>query len=478
MDGKPVTCDTSLGYGVNTNTGQGWDRYAKDPAILHTVVLGGGLSGLEAACSMLDSGYSVTLVEKRPFLGGRAFSFFDPEADSQVDNGQHIFMGCCDRFMGFLKKLGTFEKIHLQPVLNVPILGRGGRLGCLTSSPLPAPFHILPSFLRYPHLGVKDKLFALYGLVKLMLVDRRQSQLEDQSFYCWLKDHHQTERTIETFWNLITLPTLNDNVRDVSASMGMMVFQEGILKGRGSANIGYAKVGLSELIGEAARFYIQENGGNLLLGRSVSRIVCSESQVTGVELVGGEVVRGDVYISALPYNVVVETLPKEVLACEPLRGISELSSSPIVNVHIWYDRQIMDEEFVAVLDSPLQWVFNKSRILGLSDRVPGQYLCISISGAWDYIHQPKEELQRLFVAAMAKVFPKAAQARAEKVLVVKEERATFRCLPGAATHRPSDIRPLDNLYLAGEWTDTGWPSTMEGAVRSGQRAAELIIESK
>jgi squalene-associated FAD-dependent desaturase len=327
-------------------------------------------------------------------------------------------------------------------------------------------------------LGVKDKLFALYGLVKLMLADRRQSQLEDQSFYRWLKDHHQTERTIETFWNLITLPTLNDNVRDVSASMGMMVFQEGILKGRGSANIGYAKVGLSELIGDAARSYIQEKGGSLLLGRSVSRIVCSGSQVTGVELVGGEVVRGDVYISALPYNVMVKTLPKEVLACEPLRGISGLSSSPIVNVHIWYDRQIMDEEFVAVLDSPLQWVFNKSRILGLSDSVPGQYLCISLSGAWDYIHQPKEDLQRLFVAAMAEAFPKAVQARAEKVLVVKEAHATFRCLPGAATHRPSDIMPLDNLYLAGEWTDTGWPSTMEGAVRSGQRAAETIIDGK
>ena len=444
----------------------------------HIVVLGGGLSGLAAACHLLDSGYPVTLIEKRPFLGGRAFSFSDPETHSQVDNGQHVFLGCCERYIAFLKMLGTFEKTHLQPRLDLPVLDKGGRYGRLTSWPLPAPFHLLPSFLKYPHLGVRDKLLTLYGFVRIRLADRKRPQYENQSFYRWLKEHHQTERAIDGLWNLIILPTLNDNVRDVSAAMAIMVFQEGVLKGRGGANIGYSRVGLSELMGEAARSYIHERGGALLLGRSVSGILCDGEHVAGVELTGGEVVRGDAYLSALPYDALVQTIPTDVVERGPLSSVRGLSSSPIVNVHIWYDRPVMDDEFVAVLHSPLQWVFNKSLILGSNGMEQGQYVCVSLSGAWKYIHQPKEELQHLFLAAMAEAFPRASDARVEKVLVVKQEQATFRCLPGVAAHRPSVIALLENLYLAGEWTDTGWPSTMEGAVRSGLRAAQAVVEEK
>ena len=494
---------------------------------------------MAAACSLLDSGYGVTLVERRPFLGGRAFSFFYPfrgqttddasgdgledspiseaapptgtrsqqetagMAGCQVDNGQHVFLGCCSYYIDFLKKLGTFDKTYLQRRLNVRVLspprnGRKGKSGAITAAPiLPAPFHMLPSFLLYPHLGFRDKVMAIYGLTRVIFTNRRDPQLERQSFYEWLKEHGQTERAIRNFWNLIILPTLNDDIRDVSASMGLMVYQEGVLKSRTGGNVGYSKVGLSKLMGESAQQYILRKGGKLLLGQRVSSLMMESAgsgasttapergrlRLAGVELDGDEVIRGDMYLSALPFQVFASTLPTDLLEEPFFRGTKEISSSPIVNIHIWYDRPVMDSsstDFVASLDSPLQWVFDKGRILGSDEAVPGsapgpqgQYICISVSGAWDYINKPKDEIRQIFLKAMAEVFPKAAEAEVEHLLVVKSS-ATFRCTPGATWLRPATETPVENLFLAGDWTDTGWPSTMEGAVKSGVVAAEAI----
>ena len=447
----------------------------------HVVVLGGGISGMAAACELLDHGCAVTLIERRPYLGGRAFSFTDPATGSVVDNGQHVFLGCCLEYIRFLTKLGTLHKTYFQTSPHLRVLGAKGKLGHLRAWPLPAPFHMLPSFLTYPHLSWWDKLLALYGLAHISLTDRRRPSLDSISFYQWLKSHHQTERAIERFWDLIALPVLNDRAQDASAAMGVMAFQEGLLKGRHGANVGYARVGLSQLMGEAAAQYIRDRAGTLMLGRPMTRILTTEEVVSGIEMANQDIVRGDAYLSALPYDVLARTLPKAVLEQGSLGGITALSSSPIVNVHIWYDRPVMEGDFLAVLDSPLQWVFNKSLILleegGDCQEGPprGQYVSLSVSGAWEYIRQPKRELEMHFLTAMAQAFPAAADARVEKVIIVKQEQATFRCLPGVATLRPGVDTPLDNLFLAGEWTDTGWPSTMEGAVRSGLRAAHAVV---
>ncbi|MFQ5861360.1 MAG: FAD-dependent oxidoreductase, partial [Dehalococcoidia bacterium] len=182
----------------------------------------------------------------------------------------------------------------------------------------------------------------------------------------------------------------------------------------------------------------------------------------------------DVFISALPFDLLRTVLPPP-LAGDPFFARAQgLSTSPIVNLHIWYDRPVLQDDFVAVLDSPLQWVFNKSRIFG-EQQGNGQYLSLSLSGAWEYIDQPKDQLRELFLAEMARIFPQARSATVERFLVVKQERATFRCTPGAAGHRLPAATPVPNLVLAGEWTDTGWPSTMEGAVRSGNTAAQEVL---
>jgi squalene-associated FAD-dependent desaturase len=500
----------------------------------HVVVVGGGLAGMAASCLLLDHDCTVTLVEKRPFLGGRAFSFLHPleerteaggratallslddaEAEAathprageqgegsglQVDNGQHVFLGCCTYYMDFLKKLGTLNRTFLQPSLRLRVLapsrnGRGARAGLLTSAPLPAPFHLLPSFLAYPHMGLRDKLLAIYALICIRFADRRKPELERHSFYRWLKDHGQTDRAIESFWDLIILPTLNDHLRDVSASMGMMVYQEGVLKSRNSANVGYSLVGLSALMGDAATDYIRRRGGRLVLGKRVTRLLLADPApgnghppVAGVQLSGGEVVTGDAYVVALPFHSLPAVLPPRLLQDPFFARAAELESSPIVNVHIWYDRPVMEASstpFVAFIGSPLQWVFDKHGILASPAGRPqdgsaaqGRYVCISVSGAWEYADKPKEEIRRIFTEAMAQAFPRARDAQVEKLLIIKSS-ATFRCTPGSARLRPTNRTPVGNLLLAGDWTDTGWPSTMEGAVRSGVQAANAILSER
>ena len=481
---------------------------------------------MATACNLLDNGYAVSLVEKRPYLGGRTFSFSFPlggqkaddataEHDSdmpevdatsalgaqgqdewQVDNGQHVFLGCCTRYIEFLNKLGTFEDTYLQTSMRVRVVspgknGHDGKSGILSSSALPPPFHMLPSFLRYPHLGLKDKLLAAYALMRIIFTDRHSPKLEELSFYDWLKRHGQTDSVIGSFWGLIIVPTLNDHPRDVSAAMGLMVYQEGVLKSRSSARIGYSKVGLSSLMGDAASEYILLRGGKLLLGKRVSRLVLESldptqaahelqtQRIEGVELEGGETIEGDAYVSAMAFHDLARVLPPSMADDPFYRGTKELTTSPILNVHIWYDRPVIEPHsppFMTFLDSPLQWLFDKGAILDahqISEDVQGRYICISVSGAWDYINRSKEEIQEIFVSAMAEAFPKAAGARVERILMVKSP-ATFRCSAGTNRLRPTTETPIENFLLAGDWTDTGWPSTMEGAVISGVKAAEVI----
>ena len=436
-------------------------------------VLGGGLAGLSAARCLLERGFRVQLVEKRPFLGGRAFSFRDGQSGAEVDNGQHVFLGCCVHYIDFLKAVGALDKAHLQKRLKVEVILDGIR-GTLASSPYLGRLHLLPSFLLYPHLGLKDKLLVVYGLLRVKLADRSKnaSSLDDESFYHWLRRHRQTDRAIANLWNVIILPTLNDDSRDVSADMALMVFQEALLKGPANAAIGYARVGLTSLNGDSAHWFIEKNGGELVLGKTVRAIKTEDGRVCGVELSDGSTLRADAYVIAVPYHELLQLLPEEVAADPFFDQASDLSSSPIVGIHLWYDRHIMEQDFVAFLNSPVQFVFNKSLIQG--EPGPGQYVCISLSGAWQYIDTPKDELLRDFVEEMARVFPRAHEARVERSLVVKEPQATFRSLPGAARHRLPQVTPVSNLFLAGDWTISGWPSTMEGAVRSGVYAADAV----
>ncbi len=437
-------------------------------------MIGGGLAGLSAACALADRGVPVTLLEKRPYLGGRAFSFPDAESGRHIDNGQHIYLACCTAYTGFLRKLGVFERTTLQRRLRAVIVDRAGRRGALKAGPLlPSPLHLLPSFLVYPHVSIGDKLRAATAMLAIKRTDRAKHReaLESETFRNWLERHGQSERAITALWDLLTLPVFNDTVDAVSAYMGLMFFQDGMLASRHSADIGVSTVGLTQLVEDAASAYVQARGGEVLTGRSVTRIVAEDGAVTGL-IVDGEFTPVDVVIAAVPWDVLARLLPPDIAGDDHINASNALKWAPIINVHVWYDRPIIDEPFLAVLDSPLQWVFNRSHIEGLPG--PGQHLCISVSGAWEHAGVGRDILRELFLSEMASVFPAAADAVVERFMVVRQPNATFRCTPGAQSQRPAQVTPITGLTLAGDWTQTGWPATMESAVRSGVLAVEAL----
>ena len=439
------------------------------------VIVGGGLAGISAAKLLIEQGYTVSLVEKRPFLGGRAYSFSTPELDTDVDNGQHVFMGCCTSYVKLIQELGSYDTTFVQKNMEIEVI-LDSQSGWLTSWPWLKLLHLLPALIGYPHLGILDKIRVIYALVCISLDNREinSAAKDSENFLLWLKQHYQSERSIENFWNLIILPSLNDNIQNVNTYMAMLVLQEGFLNHPKNSIIGFGKAGLDSLTTTPAEQLILKRGGSLLLGKTVNKININEYQATSVELSDGSTLEADAFISALPFDVLLKCLPFEQRQNPFFSTIQHLAYAPIVNIHFWYDKPVMSQAFVSVLDSPIQWVFNRSEIQGVGQTAL-QHLCISLSGAWEFVGVEKNKLIELFTTEMHRVFPKSRHANIEKAFVIKQPSATFRSLPGVRAHRPSQITPIPNFYLAGDWTNTGWPSTMESAVRSGELAAQALV---
>lgn len=427
------------------------------------VVCGGGLAGVAAACEGAALGAEVTLVERRPFLGGKAFSFTDPGTGREVDNGQHVFLGCCPAYMGLLRLLGTLRDTTLQRRLDVPVRDREGRRGRLRAAPLPAPLHLGPSFAAYPHLTARERAAALRALAALgAMTERRRRALDEESFADWLTRHGQGPRAIARFWDLIVLPTCNDRSDRVSAALAAFVFREGFLRTATGSAIGWSRVGLTRLVDPAARRHLEARGGRVLSGRAVAWAGPGE-----VRLTDGARLPADAVVLALPPGRIRAVAP-DALPRDP-----GLGSSPIVNVHVWFDRRVMDEPFTAVVDSVAQWIFNRSAMA--PDPGEGQHLAVSISGAREEVVMPRRLLGAMVAEELARLHPAARRAEVRAVAVVKEPHATFAQGPGQAARRPGARTPLPGVALAGAWTATGWPATMEGAVRSGIRAARAAL---
>ena len=307
-------------------------------------------------------------------------------------------------------------------------------------------------------------------MLSIMRTDRAKHRdaLEAESFRDWLERHKQSDRAIIALWDLLTLPVFNDTVDAVSAYMGLMFFQDGMLAGRHSADIGISRVGLTELVGDAARRYIEDRGGQVLTGQNVTGIKMEDGIVTGVTS-GGDFISADAIVTAVPWDALPRLLPPDI-ASDAYFAAPKLEWAPIINVHVWYDRPIIDEPFLAVLDSPLQWVFNRTHFKG---RPGPDSTCAFQSAArgstrpWDGTPYERSSSTRWLGSSRS-----CGNANVERFLVVKQVNATFRCTPGAQSLRPLQRTPIPGLTLAGDWTQTGWPATMESAVRSGLLAAE------
>jgi squalene-associated FAD-dependent desaturase len=440
---------------------------------LKASVIGGGLAGITAALALATHGAEVTLLEAKPRLGGATMSF---NRDGLViDTGQHVFLRCCTAYQGLLDRLGMAGNAPLQARFDVPVLTPARRTR-LRRNRMPAPLHLLPTLLRYPLVSLAGRARVGQAALAMRGVNLTDPATDQVRFGDWLARHGQDERTRRALWDLFSVASLNVPGDDASLALAAKVVQTGLLGDSGAADIGVPALSLGELHGAAAARRLTELGATIRLNTKVDAVEAAAG--TGepgftVRLARGEDedIRADAVVIAVPHEAAARLMPPGALPEETVQGWAGLGAAPIVNVHVIYDRTVMDMPFAAGVDSPVQWVFDRTRISGMHARGDaGQYLAISLSAADEYVDRSVASLREEFIPALADLFPAARGATVTEFFVTRERRATFRGVPGTARLRPRAATELPGLVLAGSWTDTGWPDTMESAVRSGLNA--------
>ena len=474
------------------------------PAPQPTVALaGGGLAGLAAACALADAGFRVTIFEKRPFLGGRASSYQHPGTGEIVDNCQHVLFRTCTNLIDFYERIGVSNDIRWYDTMT--FLEPGGRASVMRASPLPAPLHTAPSFLHFSFLTAKDKLAIARAMIPLSLTEQLDT---GKSFADWLQQHHQTPGAIERFWKPVLISALSEELDRISISSAAQVVRES-MKSPAARHMGVPTVPLTNLY-DAAGNYIRARGGELYF-RSALETFHPDSAQVHLNLVdrddegqSGEPKSAfDYLVLALPFDALDRVLPQTPDAASLREQITHFETSPITGVHLWFDRQITELDHAVLLDRTIQWMFHKSRLQpmrtqsaeghhereghdfsraiktserngALAPEGAGSYIELVISSSKALIEKSRTEIIDLVLAEVCEFFPAARAANLVKSTVIKEVHATFSPRPGIDTHRPTANIVWPRVFLAGDWTATGWPATMEGAVRSGYLAAQSV----
>jgi squalene-associated FAD-dependent desaturase len=432
------------------------------------VVIGGGLAGVTAALSLADAGLRVTLLEGRPRLGGLAFSF--RRGDLTVDNGQHVYLRCCTAYRWFLDRVGGAHLAPLQERLDVPVLDADrNRLGRLRRAELPVPLHLAASLATYPHLSLAERAKVGRAALALKGLDPADPLLDTQDFGSWLARHGQSPRAIEALWDLVGVATLNAVAGDASLGLAAMVFKTGLLSDPGAADIGWSRVPLGDLHDTLARRALDAAGVRTEVKARVTSISRADDGGWRVD-VPGETIDADTVVLAVPQREAHDLLPDGALD-QPDR-LLDIDDAPILNVHVVYDRKVLKRPFFAALGTPIQWVFDRTDASGLTE---GQYLALSQSAAQDEIDAPVAALRERYLPELERLLPAAHGAKVRDFFVTRERAATFAPTPGVGRLRPGARTRARGLYLAGAWTATGWPATMESAVRSGISAAEAAL---
>jgi squalene-associated FAD-dependent desaturase len=458
-------------------------------------VIGGGLAGLAAGCALSQAGYKVTVFERRPYLGGRASSYVHPGTGEVVDNCQHVLLGCCTNLLDLYRRLGVKDRIRWYDRLTY--VEPGGRRGTLEPSGLPAPLHALPAFFRFPLLSLRDKLSITVGM--LSLIEGVPAD-DGGSFLQWLKRHGQTQHAINRFWSPVLVSALNEELGDVSIHYGAMVFRDAFLKSAQAGCMGLPSVPLSQLYGEAAN-YIRERSGKVMLRTSVDGLGASDQRAwvtvrgsvatafdddsvpfavnESMEPQEGGRREFDYLISAVPFQGLAKLMPPAMQSDVLRENLAQLRTSPITGIHFWFDRGVTELDHAVLLDRTIQWMFQKSKILkgqapAADAQATGSYLELVVSSSKKLVEKSRQEVLDLALAELGEFFPAVKSARVVKATVIKEIHATFTPLPGVDRYRPPQQGPWPRIFLSGDWTATGWPATMEGAVRAGYAAAEAL----
>ena len=439
---------------------------------MRAAVIGGGLAGITAAIALAQAEHEVTLLEAKPRLGGATMSF--SRDGLVIDTGQHVFLRCCTAYRGLLDRLGMAAHAPIQPRFDVTVVSPEKKAE-LKRRGLPAGLHMLPALFGYPFLTWPQRLRLGRAALAFKGLDENAKQTDEARLGDWLAAHGQDERTRRVLWDLFSISSLNVPGDDASLALAAVVVKTGLLGDADAADIGVPSLSLGELHGAAAVRLLTKLGATIHLQTKVNAITPEGDQFR-VHLGGAELLV-DAVVLAVPHEQAARLIPAGALPAETVDGWAGLGAAPIVNVHVIYDRKVMDVPFAAGVDSPVQWVFDRTRISGMHARGDaGQYLAISLSAADEYADKPVAELRAQFVPALAALFPAARDATVTEFFVTREKRATFRQVPGTARLRPRAATGTPGLVLAGSWTDTGWPDTMEGAVRSGLNAVVALHE--
>jgi squalene-associated FAD-dependent desaturase len=430
-------------------------------------VIGGGLAGLSAAVRLADAGADVTVLEARPRLGGATYSF--TRDGLRLDNGQHVFLRCCTAYRAFLDRLGVAGLTTLQPRLDVTVLRAGRRPARLCRAALPAPLHLGPALLGYAALPAADRARAARAALAMRRLDPRDPAVDGRSFGSWLAEQGQSPAAVAALWELVTVATLNLPADQASLGLAAKVVQTGLLEHADAADLGYSAVPLGRLHGLAAENVLDRAGAQV---RTRAKVTGLARDAAGGWLVGlgDRVLAADAVVLAVPHPAAARLCPPGAL--DRLDAVRGLGESPIVNCHVVYDRPVLDRPFAAALDSPVQWIFDRTGAAGLDG---GQYLALSLSAADAWIDASVATLRATMTPALAALIPRARRARVTAFHVTRERAATFRQSPGTLVARPPQATRLPGLALAGAWTNTGWPATMESAVRSGNAAADVVL---
>jgi len=414
-------------------------------------VIGGGLAGIASAVALGSAGYEVDIYEARNFLGGRATSWPVGAEDSEmIDNCQHILLRCCVNLLDLYRRLGVENKIRFHREFH--FIEPGGRTSVLKRGMFPAPAHFFGSFLKLKFLNTADKIAIARAIRAIPRERKSRSDLDRITMLDWLREKRQTPQAIERYWRQVLVSAINEELDRMAAIHGFQVFWLGMIARADSHEMGVPDVPLRELYAEQS---LARAGAIALHHRNaITSIETRDSTVTGP-------IAADYYISALPFERLQPLLPD-------LTDWTPFEHSPITGIHLWFDRPVTTLPHATLLDRTIQWMFNKSE---------GRYIQLVVSASRSLLETPRQEIIDLAVRELAEFFPLVKNARLEKAQVIKEVRATFSARPGLESIRPFSRTRLNNFFLAGDWTRSGWPATMEGAVRSGYLAAEAVTEA-
>jgi zeta-carotene desaturase len=399
-----------------------------------------------------------------------------------VDNCQHVTLGCCTNLDDFYHRVGSTNKVKFFDRLF--FLDPQDRSGAMQAGILPAPFHMTVSFATFKPLSLADKLSIARAMMRILFTAGKPKEVATPagiSMLDWLKSQKQTPRAIERFWRVVLVSALDEELDRTDARFGIDVFWKAFLSNRTGYRMGVPAVPLAELY-DGCRVAIEKKGGEVTLRAPVRGIRFENGAIAAIQFDNAREESADAYVLALPHTALDSLLPQEIKSANPaLASLYKIKVSPITGVHFWFDRPVTTEPFLTLLDTTVQWVFNKTALY--TDQadapVPGarQYLQLVISASYDLLKKSREEIIELCLKEIRQALPAAREAQLVKAIVIKEASATFSPEPGVDRFRPAQSTNTPGLFLAGDWTATGWPATMEGAVRSGYLAAEAVLRS-